>query len=53
MLPVVLTATISPSAMPACRIAREVLDLAGRAVRAGMSTDDIDRLVHEETVRLR
>jgi hypothetical protein len=33
------------------RAAREVLDLAGTALRAGMTTDDIDALVHAETVK--
>jgi len=32
------------------RIAREVLDTAIRAVRPGMTTDDIDRIVHEATL---
>ncbi|CAM9948273.1 unnamed protein product [Phaeothamnion confervicola] len=33
------------------RAAREVLDAAGRAVAAGVTTDAIDRLVHEETIK--
>ncbi|KAL1508158.1 hypothetical protein AB1Y20_007745 [Prymnesium parvum] len=33
------------------RIAREVLDLAGAAVAPGVRTDDIDALVHEETIK--
>jgi len=32
------------------RCAREVLDLAGRAVRPGITTDEIDRIVHEASV---
>ncbi|KAL7552498.1 hypothetical protein ACHAWF_015745 [Thalassiosira exigua] len=32
------------------RCAREVLDLAGREVRPGITTDEIDRIVHEATV---
>ena len=32
-------------------MAREVLDLAGQAVRIGITTDEIDELVHEETVK--
>jgi methionyl aminopeptidase len=36
----------------AARAAREVLDIAGQAVRAGVSTDEIDALVHEETVKV-
>ncbi len=34
----------------ACRIGREVLDIGGRAVRAGVTCDEIDRIVHEATV---
>jgi len=33
------------------RIAREVLDEAVRFVKPGVTTDDIDRIVHEETVK--
>ncbi|KAG5180036.1 methionine aminopeptidase [Tribonema minus] len=32
------------------RVAREVLDAAGRAVAAGVTTDSIDAVVHAETV---
>eukprot|EP00542_Grammatophora_oceanica_P009814 CAMPEP_0194038772 /NCGR_PEP_ID=MMETSP0009_2-20130614/10985_1 /TAXON_ID=210454 /ORGANISM="Grammatophora oceanica, Strain CCMP 410" /LENGTH=430 /DNA_ID=CAMNT_0038681391 /DNA_START=18 /DNA_END=1310 /DNA_ORIENTATION=+ len=32
------------------RVAREVLDLAGRAVKPGVTTDEIDSLVHEATI---
>ena len=32
------------------RIAREVLDAAGRMVRPGISTDEIDRVAHEEAI---
>ena len=31
----------------ACRMGREVLDVAGRALRVGVTTDEIDRVVHE------
>ena len=31
----------------ACRMGREVLDLAGKACRVGVTTDEIDRVVHE------
>ncbi|PJF17930.1 hypothetical protein PSACC_02220 [Paramicrosporidium saccamoebae] len=34
-----------------CRLAREVLDAAGRAVRAGVTGDEIDSIVHEETLK--
>jgi methionyl aminopeptidase len=30
-----------------CRMGREVLDLAGKALRPGVTTDEIDRVVHE------
>jgi methionyl aminopeptidase len=33
-----------------CRIAREVLDAAARIIKPGITTDEIDRVVHEETV---
>ncbi|GAB4844348.1 Microtubule-associated protein 1A [Ancistrocladus abbreviatus] len=33
-----------------CRISREVLDAAARIVRPGVTTDEIDRVVHEATV---
>ncbi|KAL7437726.1 hypothetical protein ACHAXM_006218 [Skeletonema potamos] len=32
------------------RCAREVLDLAGREIRPGITTDEIDRIVHEATI---
>ncbi len=32
------------------RCAREVLDLAGREVRPGITTDEIDRIVHEASI---
>ncbi|KAG5538606.1 hypothetical protein RHGRI_019241 [Rhododendron griersonianum] len=34
----------------ACRIAREVLDAAARVVRPGVTTDEIDDVVHEATI---
>lgn len=34
------------------RVAREVLDIAGRAVRVGITTDEIDQLVHAETLKV-
>lgn len=33
------------------RVAREVLDSVARALKVGMTTDEIDAIVHEETVR--
>eukprot|EP00292_Cryptomonas_paramecium_P010971 CAMPEP_0113700104 /NCGR_PEP_ID=MMETSP0038_2-20120614/23748_1 /TAXON_ID=2898 /ORGANISM="Cryptomonas paramecium" /LENGTH=334 /DNA_ID=CAMNT_0000623677 /DNA_START=52 /DNA_END=1053 /DNA_ORIENTATION=+ /assembly_acc=CAM_ASM_000170 len=35
----------------ASRMAREILDMAGKSLRVGMATDEIDKLVHEETVK--
>jgi hypothetical protein len=37
----------------AARAAREVLDLAGKALAPGVTTDAIDALVHRETIRVR
>jgi methionyl aminopeptidase len=34
----------------ACRLGREVLDVGARAVRPGVTTDEIDRLVHEACI---
>lgn len=34
----------------ACRMGREVLDEAGKAVRVGVTTDEIDRVVHEACI---
>lgn len=33
-----------------CRMAREILDMAGRMVRPGVLTDDIDEIVHREII---
>jgi len=32
------------------KIGREVLDIAGAAIKVGMTTDEIDRIVHEATI---
>ncbi|KAF5838034.1 peptidase M24, structural domain-containing protein [Dunaliella salina] len=34
----------------ACRLGREILDTAHRAIRPGITTDEIDRIVHEATM---
>jgi hypothetical protein len=34
----------------ACRLGREVLDIAARAVKPGVTTDHIDKVVHEATL---
>mmetsp|Transcript_9297 Transcript_9297/g.14319 ORF Transcript_9297/g.14319 Transcript_9297/m.14319 type:complete len:408 (+) Transcript_9297:139-1362(+) len=33
------------------RVAREVLDIGGQAIQAGVSTDEIDNIVHTETLK--
>jgi len=33
-----------------CKMAREVLDIAASQAKAGMTTDDIDRIVHDATI---
>ncbi|XP_028836892.1 methionine aminopeptidase 1D, mitochondrial [Denticeps clupeoides] len=35
----------------ACQLARHILLLAGRSLRVGMTTDEIDFIVHQESVR--
>lgn len=37
----------------ACQLAREVLDCAGRAVRPGLTTAELDEVVHEATIQRR
>jgi len=34
----------------ACQMGREVLDVAGKALRVGVTTDEIDRIVHEACI---
>ena len=34
----------------ACAMGREVLDVAGKALRVGVTTDEIDRIVHEACI---
>ncbi|KAI3962444.1 hypothetical protein MKW98_010995 [Papaver atlanticum] len=33
-----------------CRLGREILDAAARVIRPGITTDEIDRVVHEATI---
>ncbi|KAI8374746.1 peptidase M24, structural domain-containing protein [Radiomyces spectabilis] len=33
-----------------CKIAREVLDIGAAAIRPGITTDEIDRIIHEATI---
>lgn len=35
----------------ACTYGREILDIAGAAVKPGITTDEIDAIVHEETIK--
>lgn len=35
----------------ACRIGREVLEIAGNAVKVGITADALDKIVHEETIK--
>lgn len=39
-----------PGLRHACQMGREVLDIAGKALRPGVTTDEIDRIVHEASV---
>lgn len=34
-------------------LARDILDLAGQAVQVGVTTDEIDKLVHDEIIKVR
>ena len=34
----------------ACAMGREVLDIAGKAVKVGVTTDELDRIVHEASI---
>ena len=33
-----------------CRLAREVLDIAASALKPGVTTDEIDKIVHEACI---
>lgn len=35
----------------ACMLGREVLDIAAAAIRPGITTDELDKIVHEETIK--
>jgi len=35
----------------ACRLGREILDIAGKMARPGVTTEAIDKVVHEETIK--
>ncbi|KAF8681484.1 Methionine aminopeptidase [Rhizoctonia solani] len=47
----ILTPEEQESMRTVCRLAREVLDIAAAAVRPGITTDEIDAIVHEETIK--
>jgi len=34
----------------ACKLGREVLDIAGKSIRVGITTDEIDKIVHEAII---
>ncbi|KAJ1950811.1 Methionine aminopeptidase 1 [Linderina pennispora] len=46
----VLTEAETATMRHVCRLGREVLDIAARAVKVGVTTDEIDRVVHEATI---
>jgi methionyl aminopeptidase len=33
-----------------CKMGREILDIGGNAIKVGVTTDEIDRLIHEATI---
>ncbi len=45
-----LTLSEQESMRTACRLTREVMDEAGRAVRVGITTDEIDEIVHKASI---
>lgn len=47
----VLTRAEQESMREACRLAREVLDIAGAAIKEGVTGHEIDGIVHEETLK--
>lgn len=46
----VLTAEEIKKMRTVSKMGREILDLAGKAVKAGVTADEIDRIVHEATI---
>jgi len=48
--PPVLNEKAAKKMRAVCKLGREILDAAHRAVRPGVTTDEIDRVVHEYTV---
>ena len=47
----VYTATEVEGIRKACMIGREVLEIAGNAVKVGVTADALDKIVHEETIK--
>ncbi|CAE6515757.1 unnamed protein product [Rhizoctonia solani] len=47
----ILTPEEQESMRAVCKLAREILDIAAAAIRPGITTDEIDALVHEETIK--
>ena len=47
----ILTPEEQESMRTVCKLSREVLDIAAAAVRPGITTDEIDAIVHEETIK--
>ncbi|KAJ1308528.1 hypothetical protein OPQ81_004230 [Rhizoctonia solani] len=47
----ILTPEEQESMRTVCRLSREVLDIAAAAIRPGITTDEIDAIVHEETIK--
>ncbi|TFY63982.1 hypothetical protein EVJ58_g2912 [Rhodofomes roseus] len=49
--PKILTKEEQEKIRTVCRLAREVLDIAASHVRPGITTDEIDEIVHNETIK--
>ena len=47
----ILDAKAQDAMRKVCRLAREVLDIAAAALRPGITTDEIDKIVHEECIK--
>ncbi|KAG9128276.1 Methionine aminopeptidase 1 [Ceratobasidium sp. 392] len=47
----ILTPEEQESMRVVCKLSREVLDIAAAAIRPGITTDEIDAIVHEETIK--
>lgn len=49
--PRILNESERQSMREVCRLAREVLDIAAAAIRPGITTDEIDEIVHQECIK--